>query len=726
MKGGDVDPFTFEIIRHKLFRVTEEAIIALESVSGTPISAEAHDLMVALYREDGGLMVGGSGFLQHLTSASQAVKHILKTFSDDPGIFEDDVYLLNDSYTAALHTPDVYLISPIHWQGKLAGFVADFVHVSDIGGIDPGGFCPSARSSYHEGFSSQGLKIVERGKIRKDVFETILNMVRDPGLVGLDLKSLMAANHVAKQRMHKLYADYGYETIDAVSQELIAQSDRLMRKRLLEIPNGTWRARQYYEHPERILPIEVVATKQDDTLTFDFSGAPDQVSTGVNCSYWATWGSVFGSLLPLVAHDMVWNDGIFNCIKLIAAEGSLVNAKRPAPVSLATIGVVQIVRNLVQITLSKMLGACEQHQRRATALWQPTVMPTHLSARSSDGEYLGHHGTDTFAGTGGAREFADGVDMGGMFHAPVARCANVERHEMSFPHRYLYRRVVPDSGGPGKFRGGVSHEYAIVPHRTPGGKFTAVLMPGRGMEAPNSQGLFGGYPGCNTACIQFRGADTKAAYDFLSTTSSRQEHIGLGVTEIDVNDVQYIRYDGSGGYGDPLDRDPEKVLKDLQWGLVTAGPAREIYGVIVNPDNAGVDYDGTRTQRAAIRAARLGGKTPKCEAANRCEIERTHRRLGEYLQVAGSNSNAFVQCTWCGENICKGSDNWKDHAVLRKSPPSSAGPMRRNGGNFFLLEFFCPGCATVLDVDIVHQDDPPIIDVVNAWPDAADADGTQY
>jgi N-methylhydantoinase B len=722
MQGGDVDPFTFEIIRHKLFRVTEEAIIALESVSGTPISAEAHDLMVALYREDGGLMVGGSGFLQHLTSASQAVKHILKTFSEDPGIFEDDVYLLNDAYTAALHTPDVYLISPIHWKGKLAGFVADFVHVSDIGGIDPGGFCPSARSSYHEGFSSQGLKIVERGRIRKDVFDTVLNMVRDPGLVGLDLNSLLAANHVAKQRMHKLYADYGYEAIDTVSRELIAQSDRLMRKRLLEIPDGVWRARQYYEHPEKIMRIDVAATKEGETLTFDFTGAPGQVSTGVNCSYWATWGSVFGSLLPLLAHDMVWNDGIFNCVKLIAPEGSIVNARRPAPVSLATIGVVQIVRNLVQITLSKMLGACEQHQRRATALWQPTVLPTHLSARSAEGEYLGHHGTDTFAGTAGAREFADGVDMGGMFHAPVARCANVERHEMSFPHRYLYRRVVPDSGGPGKYRGGVSHEYAIAPHRTPGGKFTAVLMPGRGMEVPNSQGIFGGYPGCNTACIQFRNADTRAAYDFASTTSLKQEHIGLGVTEIGADDVQYLRYDGSGGYGDPLDRDPQRVLKDLQWGLVTAEPAREIYGVVATPDNADIDYDETRKARAGIRAARLGGKQPKCEAVSRREIARTHRRLGEYLQVADSNGRAFVQCTWCGESICNASDNWKDHAVLRKSLPSSSGPLRVDRGTFFLLEFFCPACATVFDVDIVFKDDPPIVDEVKAWPNAADAD----
>ena len=250
---GAVDPFTFEIIRHKLFRVTEEAVIALESVSGTPISAEAHDLMVSLYREDGALMVGGTGFLQHLASASQAVKHIIANFSDDPGIYPDDIYLFNDSYTAALHTPDVYLIAPIHWEGKLAGFVANFVHVNDIGGIDPGGFCPSARTSYHEGFTSKGLKLVERGKLRRDVFETILNMVRDPGLVGLDLKSLMAATHVAKQRMLKLYGDYGYTAVDAVSQQLITQSDQAMRRRLREIPDGIWRARQYYEHPEKIL-----------------------------------------------------------------------------------------------------------------------------------------------------------------------------------------------------------------------------------------------------------------------------------------------------------------------------------------------------------------------------------------------------------------------------------------------------------------------------------------
>ena len=117
--------------------MTEEAAIALENASGTPITTEGHDLMVSLYRANGNLMIGGAGFIQHITSASQAVKHIIARFSESPGIFEDDIYLFNDPYSGALHAPDVYLIAPVHFDGRLAGFVADFVHVNDIGGIHP-------------------------------------------------------------------------------------------------------------------------------------------------------------------------------------------------------------------------------------------------------------------------------------------------------------------------------------------------------------------------------------------------------------------------------------------------------------------------------------------------------------------------------------------------------------------------------------------------------------
>jgi len=316
----NVDPVTFQIIRHKLVQVIEEATIALENVSGSPITNEGHDMMVSLYKADGSLMVGGVGFLHHLTSASQAVKHIVQNFSEDPGIFEDDIYILNDAYTAALHPPDIYLISPIYHDGTMTGFVANFVHVTDIGAIDPGGFSPNARESYHEGFQTKGLKIVERGKTRRDVLETFLNMVRDVGMTSLDLKSQMAANHVAKDRMQKLYAAYSVEIVDTVSEELIRQSEMMVRQRLSELPDGEWQVREYIDMPGEISTVNLTVTKEGDSLIYDFTGSSPQASLGINCCYWASWGGLFAPIFPLLAWDVVWNDGVTKPITMIAPE----------------------------------------------------------------------------------------------------------------------------------------------------------------------------------------------------------------------------------------------------------------------------------------------------------------------------------------------------------------------------------------------------------------------
>ena len=712
-----MDPFVFEIVRHKLFRVTDEAAIALENVSGTTITTEGHDLMVSLYRADGGLMVGGSGFLQHITCASQAVKHLMSRYGQNPGLNENDIYLFNDPYTGALHAPDVYLLAPVHWQGRLAGFIADFVHITDVGGIDPGGFCPRARSSYEEGFASQGIKLVDAGKLRTDVFETILNVVRDPGMVGLDLKSLLAATHVARERLLELYAEYGFETVDDVSARLIEQSEALFRQRLRELPDGSWRARTYYERPDSPLRIELLATKADDTLTFDFSGTDGQVDYGINCSYWATWGSVFASLFPVLTHDLVWNDGILAPVTLIAPEGSLVNARRPAPVSMATVAIVQTVRNLTMQVIAKMMGASQKHHQRATATWAPTNMAYFLAGQAKGGQWVVHGGTDTFAGSGGATAVRDGLDLGGQPHALMSRWANAERHEASFPHMYLFRRLVPDSGGPGKYRGGVCHEYAVRPHEAVDNRFTAVLQPGRGMEASLSHGLFGGYPGCNTEVIEFRHTNPgqiPASRDGI--TSAAQDRIGLGVTDISDSDILYVRYDGAGGYGDPLERDSEAVAADVENGLVTRGPARDVYGVVLHADGS-VDLVATHHQRVRLREQRLGGTSLDPRLFARQPVKRTQRRIGEYLQVAGSPDAEFVQCTWCGASLCERDEPWKDHAVVRESPASIAGPNRVTTMRYVLYEYFCPGCATALEVDNAFAGDPPLHDVIRRWID---------
>ncbi len=717
----EVDPFTFEIIRHKLDRVSEEACITLELVSGTTVTAEGHDYMVSLYTSEGELLISGVGFLHHLTSAAHAVRHILDNFSDDPGVFEDDAYLFNDPFTGALHTSDTYIIMPCHLRGKCVGFVADFVHVADIGAMQPAGWCMDATESYQEGFATKGLKLIERGKLRKDVWETILNLVRDPGMVALDLKSQMAACYVAKDRLIKIYDAYGFETVDAVCRGMIDRSEQLFRQRLLEFPDGIYRARQYFDYHGKLgdiaCPVELAMIKEKDTLSYDFTGSGEQLPISVNNSYWSTWGGIFAPLFPLLCWDMPWNEGITKAVSIIAPEGTVVNAQRPAPVSIATVGILNIVNNLSHNAISKMLGASEKYKNRTSAIWLGAHPASALHGVDQRGDYFAQTSSEGFGGSGGAQAFKDGLDNGGEIPALTTRIANVENTESYFPIRYLFRRPVPDSGGPGKYRGGVCHQYAIVPHDSPRNSFSASLFPSRGRSFPAGCGIFGGYPGCNLDYIEVRESNSSEFPPNLASFKGRQEDdISFGTVDITGDDILYIHGCGGGGYGDPLDREPELVLKDVLQGLVTNEPARDIYGVVIDLENERVDVEATNKQRLALRKDRLGGREPEVDTSKRASIPPTEMRLGEYLQVAKWGEKAFIQCTWCGRKLCPADSNWKDNVVARKVSITKSGPWRRESGQFFMREFFCPTCATSLDVDVVYNDDPPVYDKVYRWP----------
>src|SRR5262249_50080624 len=158
------------------------------------------------------------------------------------------------------------------------------------------------------------------------------------GMTALDLKSQLAANHVAKQRMGALHAEYGPEVVASVSEALIAQSEALVRRRLAELPDGCFRAREYVDMPAATARVELQAGKEGETRTYGFTGSSGQVGLGVNCCYWATWGAMFAPIFPLLAWDVTWNEGVTRPVRLFAPEGSLVNCVRPAPISIATVG----------------------------------------------------------------------------------------------------------------------------------------------------------------------------------------------------------------------------------------------------------------------------------------------------------------------------------------------------------------------------------------------------
>ena len=436
-----MDPITFSIIRHRLFRVIDEAVITLKHVSGSAITNEGHDLMVSLYRADGSLLMGGVGFLHHLTSAAEACKAVIRRFEGDIG--EGDVFLTNCPYTAALHTSDIYLVAPIHHDGRLVAWSACFVHVYDIGAMVPGGFSPDSRDIFTEGFSSPGIKLVEGGEMRRDVMDTLLNMVRAPEMVALDLSSMIAANNVARERMGALINKYGAGPVDEACAALVDQSETLLRKRLRELPDGRWEARQYFDIEDETCRVLLAMTKEGDELTFDFTGSSPQSHYGINCTYWASWGGFFAPLFPLLCYDITWNDGVLRPIKMIAPEGSVVNCTRPAPVSLATVGAIQSVNNAACTCIAKMLSASEKYAREATAVWHGSHFAIFMFGLNQRRQEAIGILTETFGGAGGARTWADGIDVGGEIPNPIGRMANVETTEATFPVRYLFRRARP-------------------------------------------------------------------------------------------------------------------------------------------------------------------------------------------------------------------------------------------------------------------------------------------
>ncbi|MDE0285542.1 MAG: hydantoinase B/oxoprolinase family protein [Gammaproteobacteria bacterium] len=673
-----VDPITFSIIRHRLFRVVDEAVITLKNVSGSAITNEGHDLMVSLYRADGTLLMGGVGFLHHLTSAAEACKSIIRRFEGD--IHAGDVFLLNDPYTAALHTSDVYLVAPIHYRGELVAWSACFVHVYDIGATNPGGFCPDAENIYTEGFSSPGIRLVEKGEINRSIMDTFLNMVRSPDMVALDLNSMIACNNVARERMLALIEKYGFETVDETCKTLIIRSEEKLRARLRELPDGQWQSRQYLSVEDEVCRVELTMTKQDDTLTFDFSGSSEQSRYAINCTRWASLGGLFAPLFPLLCYDITWNEGVISPITMIAPEGTIVNCTRPAPVSVATVGAIQSVNNAACTTIGKMLSASEKYADEATAVWHANHFAVFLFGQNQHNKLAIGILTETFAGAGGARAWADGIEVGGEIPNPISRMANVETVEYTFPIRYLYRRRLRDSGGPGRYRGGVGMELSFVPHDAPDGGMHYVVS-GKGSKFPMSEGLAGGYPGSPNAYIWVKNNGAKE-----DAIPGDQQAVDWGVFPLMGKDALYVRWNGGGGYGDPLSRPPQDVARDIRDGLTSPEFAESVYGVIIDTGTGEAKPSLTEKKRTELVAQRKNG--------------------GQYESVAG----APVTCKHCGQSLGGTDGNWKESVSVQETPMHSLGGPYASGGEVLLRSFSCPGCGILVDTETAMQGDPYLND----------------
>jgi N-methylhydantoinase B len=422
---------------------------------------------------------------------------------------------------------------------------------------------------------------------------------------------MIACHNVARDRMLELIGKYGRDAVDQAARALIEQSDRLLGERLAELPDGRWEARQRMEVKGEIYRVNLSLTKREGILTFDFDGSSPQSRYPINASYWTSWGALFSPIYAVLCPDITWNEGIAHHVRMTAPEGSVVNCKRPAPLSVATVAAANLVSMAALNCISKMLLASERHEKLATGGWNGGAISVFLYGKNQHGLMAISFLTDIFAGAGGARSWGDGMDVCGDIPNPIARFANIETIEARLPVRYIFRRRVCDSGGAGQYRGGAGIECGITPHDMSGSGLNFSIC-GKGTHYPATEGIVGGYVGstCHYALLHHsdepRGSSPVVWFDPGAHEFERQTtRVNWGIYPLRDNDVLYVRCSGGGGYGDPLKRDVAAVHRDYSLGLVSLRDAREIYGVVINEKSGEVDAIATPRRRRALVAQRL-------------------------------------------------------------------------------------------------------------------------
>lgn len=712
-----VDPVSYEIFSHRLWAIGEEGRIALQRVTASPIVAQGGECMCSFYDADGTMILACSGHLRFAAATSDAIRQIIEWYEVEPGIHPGDEFFFNDPYVAGSHTYDIMQIAPVFHEDRRIAWVASSSHTADTGGLLRG----AATEIYHEGIRILGLKIVDRGQFREDVFRTITEQCRDPHYVGMDLKSRTAANNVCSRGYGALVDRFGVDFVVAAGQKLIEDSERMARAKLASIPDGTWRSRIYGSARDpggaRALPYQVLctATKKGDRLVLDFGGSSAQLASDQNSTLPSTMAHVAIGLTNQLFWDVPWSDGKMRPVDVRVPQGSALNCRFPAACGRSP-RIGQYVVEAVRECVSKMLfaaGIADDVNAGWGSFWY----------LGGPGFFYGGHNRrglpnpqglyDIHGGGLGATPTRDGVPTGGQANIPSGGISDVERIELQYPFLYFSRNHNPDGAGFGRHTGGNGSARLVMVRGS--SDLTVDFGPYAGLPH-GAYGLFGGYPvgtGGARAILAPAGdlAERLASGDYPTTAA---EAIDGGWTRIDpgperpgrvpVPEHHFISdfVQGGGGYGDPLEREPEQVARDVAVGMVTAMSADRFYGVILN--EAGIpDERATERRRDDIRRARIGAAAADRDGRARPDGWEPVRAIHESIELGRTSEGLALACRRCGHRIAGADENYKKHTARRVLPLDEIAPRPMPDGSPFravLHEYACPRCATLLAVDV--------------------------
>jgi N-methylhydantoinase B len=577
-----VDTGELEIFRHSLKSIVEEMGVTLQRTAYSTNIKIRRDHTCALFDADLRHVAQHDIAPQHIGSLVSVVPRNVPEWEDElePG----DGILINDPYMGAVHLPDVMLISPLFHDGEIIGYAANSAHHVDIGGGTPGGIPNDSTELYAEGLIIPGVHAVENWEYDENTLGFILRNVRESKMRRGDYQAQLGANRIGEKRFAELHDSYGRDAVGSYLDELLDYTERRVRAAIEELPDGEYEARDEMDGDGIVDdPIELVLTLavEGDELTIDFTGTADENEGPLNCTPAMAFAGTMSVVMAFIGEDLPKNDGFYRPIETITPAGTMVNPTYDRPVA----GGWEIPMRAGDLVTKAFADAVPEETIGATKGIVCNVAYGGDDPRDDEG-YVYY---ETVAGGYGGRAEKDGMDAV-QTHFQNTANSPIEELEDEIPVYVRRYELITDSEGAGRQRGGlgVRRDLEFYDHEA-----SFSLLTDRTRSGP--WGVFGGRAA--SPARFYRNPDT-AAEETLASKST---------TKLDPNEVVSVQTPGGGGYGDPLERDPQAVLADVRDGKVSAAKAAEEYGVVIDD---GVDTTATEAKRRELReaAAEHGGE----------------------------------------------------------------------------------------------------------------------
>jgi N-methylhydantoinase B len=577
--SAKLDPVTLAVIQNGLIQVCNEMDLAFVRAAFSPVIAEGLDRSDGIYHRTTGELIaqGDLGLPVFVGTMQFGTQEVIKRAKD---IRPGDVFIVNDPYLGGTHLMDVRFAKPFFYKGKMFSWLANTGHWADTGGAVPGGFSATATEVEQEGLRLPPVKLFKAGKLDEEILAIINSNIRIADQRIGDIKAQAAALNVGERRLTALLDKYGQKTVEDAIAELRRGAERLMRAKIAQIPDGAYRGRAIIDSDgvvDEPLLINLAITKKGTDLHFDFTGSSPPCSGPMNSVIATTCSSVYLAIKHIFP-DVPINAGTYLPLKIKEPRGTFLYAEYPRPVSGCAAEVSQRIAEAVFAALTPAL---------------PDLLFA-APAGTSGNFALG--GTDpasnrsyvmyffTGGGYGGSRD-GDGISNG-CSTIGISKAVPVEILEQRFPILMEEYALHEGSGGAGKQRGGFGLKYKVRLRR---GSARASFVMDHGRVGP--QGAFGGKDGGVNRVVVARNGET-----YIPPHLSKDQDI-----RIEAGDSITVMTPGGGGYGDPLERDPALVARDVRRSYYTAEQARAMFGVALDPVTGSIDQTATARLRSARR-----------------------------------------------------------------------------------------------------------------------------